>query len=265
MSGSGWRSAAGDFGEAASRTWLWTGIAWNDVRQRYSGSALGSLWITANIALLTLCLTFVFAGPLGASHSLYAPYVAIGLVLWHFIQSTLSEASNAFVAAAETIRHSPMPLSVQVLRVVWRNILILAHNVVIVPLVLIAFGIVPHPSVLLALVGLLLIAANLVSATVILGLLGARFRDVQQIMTSLLQLLFFATPIVWFPAALPDGRGWIAAANPVHAFIDIVRAPLLDGTAAPSSWPVAIGVSVAGGAVAAAAFARFRHRVAYWV
>jgi lipopolysaccharide transport system permease protein len=261
----GWRAAAADFTEGAARTWLWTGIAWNDLRQRYSGSLLGSLWIIANIALLTMCLTFAFAAPLGASHRIYAPYVAIGLVLWYFIQSTLAEASNTFVAAAETIRHSPMPLTVQVLRIVWRNILIFAHNVIVVPLVLIAFGIVPHASALLAVAGLLLLAANLVSATVILGLLGARFRDVQPIMTSLLQLLFFATPIVWFPAALAGDRAWIAAANPIYAFIDIVRAPLLGGLPAATSWPVALGVTVAGIAVAAAAFARFRSRVAFWV
>lgn len=265
MSRTGWRGAARDFREGVSRTWLWTGIAWNDVRHRYSGSVLGSVWITANIALLTVCLTFVFAGPFGASHRLYAPYVAVGLVLWYFIQATLAEASNTFVGAAETIRHSPMPLMVQVLRVLWRNVLIFAHNVVVVLLVLIVFRIVPHPSVPLAAAGLLLLAANLLSATVILGLLGARFRDVQQIVTSLLQLLFFATPIVWFPEALAGDRRWIAAANPIYAFIDIVRAPLLGGTPASTSWPVALGVTVVGSAAAAAAFARCRDRVAFWV
>jgi ABC-type polysaccharide/polyol phosphate export permease len=265
VSGEGWRAAAEDFSAGASRTWLWGALAWNDIRHRYSGSVLGSLWITANIALLTLCLTFVFAGPLGASHGRYAPYVAIGLVLWYFVQSTLAEAPNVFVGSAETIRHSPLPLSIQVLRVVWRNILIFAHNVVIIPLVLIAFGITPHPSLLLGLVGLLLLAVNLVSATVILGLLGARFRDIQQVMASLLQLLFFITPIVWFPAVLSGRGGSIAAMNPIYAFIDVVRAPLLGGVPAPASWPVAIGVTVAGSAVASIAFARFRHRVAYWV
>jgi ABC-type polysaccharide/polyol phosphate export permease len=259
------RAAADDFSQGAARTWLWGGIAWNDLRQRYSGSLLGSLWITANIALLTSCLTFVFAGPLGASHGIYAPYVAIGLVLWYFIQSTLAEASNTFVGAAETIRHSPMPLTVQVLRIVWRNILIFAHNVVIVPLVLTYFGIVPHSSAALAVFGLLLLSVNLVSATVILGLLGARFRDVQPIMTSLLQILFFATPIVWFPTALAADRAWIAAINPIHAFIDIVRAPLLGASPAVTSWPIALGVTVGGVVVAAAAFSRFRSRVAFWV
>jgi lipopolysaccharide transport system permease protein len=254
-----------DFSAGATRVWLWGALGWNDVRHRYSGSVLGSLWITANIALLTLCLTLVFAGPLGASHGLYAPYVAIGLVLWYFVQATLAEAPNIFVSAAETIRHSPLPLTVQVLRLVWRNVLVFGHNVVIVPLVLLAFGIVPHPAALLALLALPLLAANLVSVTIILGLLGARFRDVQQIMLSALQLLFFVTPIVWFPAALPERVGWIATANPIFAFIDIVRAPLLGTAPAPASWPMAIGVTVVGGAVAALAFARFRHRVSYWV
>jgi ABC-type polysaccharide/polyol phosphate export permease len=265
MSGAGWTAAARDFSAGATRVWLWGALGWNDVRHRYSGSVLGSLWITANIALLTLCLTLVFAGPLGASHGIYAPYVAIGLVLWYFVQSTLSEASNVFVASAETIRHSPLPLTVQVLRLVWRNLLVFAHNVVIVPLVLLAFGIVPHPSALLALLALPLLAANLVCVTILLGLIGARFRDVQQIMLSALQLLFFVTPIVWFPAALSERVGWIATANPIFAFIDIVRSPLLGELPAAASWPVAIGVTLTGAAAAALAFARYRHRIAYWV
>jgi ABC-type polysaccharide/polyol phosphate export permease len=265
MSGKGWGAAAADFASGASRTWLWRALAWNDVKHRYSGSVLGSLWITANIFLLTLCLTFVFSGPLGASHGRYAPYVAIGLVLWYFVQSTLSEAPNTFVGQAETIRHSPLPLSIQVLRGVWRNFLIFAHNAIVIPVVLVAFGITPHPSALFGFAGLLLLGVNLVSATVILGLLGARFRDIQQVMTSALQLLFFVTPIVWFPATLSGRGAWIAAANPIFAFIDIVRAPLLGETPAATSWPMAIGVTVAGAALAAAGFARYRHRVAYWV
>lgn len=264
MSGD-WRAAAHDFSAGASRVWLWGSLGRNDIRQRYSGSLLGSLWITANLALLTLCLTFVFALALGASRTLYAPYVAIGLVLWYFVQSTLADATNVFVASGETIRHSPLPLTVQVLRLVWRNIIVFGHNLVIVPLVLLAFGIVPHWTLLLALLALPMLILNLVAATFVLGLIGARFRDLQQIMNSGLQLLFFATPIVWFPSSLAPGRSWIATANPIFAFIDLIRAPLLGTTPLPTSWPVALVATFATCVVAALAFARLRDRVAYWV
>jgi ABC-2 type transport system permease protein/lipopolysaccharide transport system permease protein len=265
MSGVGWRHAAHDVAAGARRRWLWGTLGRNDIRQRYSGSVLGSLWITANIALLVLCLTFIFSGPLGAERELYAPYVAIGLVIWYFIQAALSEAATLFVAAAEAIRHSTIPLSIQAFRLVWRNAIVLAHNAAIVPVVLIVFGIAPGFGALSSLAGLLLLILALLPATLLLALLGARFRDVQPIMTNLLQLLLFATPIFWFPAALGPDRGWIATANPIFAFIDIVRAPLIGASPQPASWPVALGVTLVAFILAGAAFARFRHRVAYWV
>jgi ABC-type polysaccharide/polyol phosphate export permease len=260
-----WRAAARDASSGAARPWLWASLAWSDIRQRYSGSVLGSLWITANIALLTACLTLVFSGPLHATHADYAPYVAIGLVLWNFIQATLGEAPGVFVASAETIRHSPLPLSIHVLRLVARNAIVLGHNVVIVPVVLILFGVAPGLGLVAALLALPLLALNLVAAGFLLGLLGARFRDVPQIVASSLQLLFFATPIVWPAAALGPHRFWFAAANPIFAFIDLVRAPLLGAAPAPTSWPVALATTVVACILAAFAFARCRDRVVYWV
>lgn len=265
MNRAGWKSAAVDFSAGASRTWLWGGLGWNDIRHRYSGSVLGSVWITANIGLLTLCLTLVFAGPLGTSHALYVPYVATGLVFWYLIQTVLSEAPNVFATAAETIRHSPMPLTVHVLRLVWRNLIVFAHNAIVIPLTLVAFTLAPSPWLLAGLLALPLLAFNLVALTFILGLLGARFRDVQQIVTTMLPILFFGTPIVWFPTMLEPERGWIAAANPIFAFIDLVRSPLLGTAPMATSWPVALLVTAASTVIAAIAFGRYRDRVAYWV
>ncbi len=260
-----WRLAARDVAEGARRRRLWDALARNDIRHRYSGSVIGSLWITANIALLVLCLTFIFAGPLGANHQRYIPYVAIGLVLWHFILATLSEAATMFVAAAETIRHSTVPLSVQAFRLVWRNGIVFAHNALIIPIVLIAFGVEPGLTAMSAAAGLALLVLALLPATLVLAMLGSRFRDVHQIMTNLLQLLFFATPIFWFPSALGPDRGWIAAFNPVFAFIDIIRSPLLGAAPAPTSWPVALAVTLLSLACASIGFAALRTRIAYWV
>jgi ABC-type polysaccharide/polyol phosphate export permease len=263
--GGRWQEAARDLRAGVSRVWLWSALGWSDIRQRYSGSLLGSFWITANIALMALVLTFVFAAPLGRPAGEYAAYVTIGLVLWHFVQGALNEATNLFVAAAETIRNAPLPLSVQALRLVWRNLIVLAHNAAIVPLVLFLAGIPPAASAWTIVPALLLLVLASFSAALLLGLLGARFRDVPQIVSNGLQLLFFLTPVFWLPATLGPGRGWFVAGNPIFAFIDIVRAPLIGGSAAASSWPLALGTTAAAGVAAALAFGAWRSRVAYWI
>ena len=262
--GAGWSEAAKDLSDGVSRVSLWSALGWSDVRQRYSGSLLGSFWITANIALMAGGHTFVFAAPLGLGAGRYAAYVTVGLVLWHFIQGALNEASNLFVAASETIRNAPMPLSVQALRLVWRNLIVLAHNMLIVPLVLLWAGI--APSGLWTLVpAFLLVTATAFSIALLLGLLGARFRDVPQVVANGMQLLFFLTPVFWLPQTVGGAREWFVAANPIFAFIDIVRAPLIGEAAAATSWPVALGLAAAAAAATAQAFGAWRSRIAYWI
>lgn len=259
------QNALNDLAAGFSRRWLWGTLGWNDIRQRYSGSVLGSFWITASTGLLVACLTLIFAAPLGSTPALYAPFVAVGLVLWHVIQLSLNEAAGVFVVTGDTIRHLPIPLSAQVFRLVWRNAIVLAHNSVLIPIVFVLCRVEMHATAWLAVPGLLLLLLNIAATTMLLGLLGARFRDVGQIVGNLTQLLFFATPIFWLPSILGADRAWAVALNPVFAFIDIVRAPLIGTWPAPWSWPLAASVTAITVAAALGAFVRFRHRLAYWV
>jgi len=261
----GWRDAARDLIDGLSRRWLWTALGWNDVRHRYLGSLLGSFWITASIGLMATCLTFIFAATLGTTAGYYAVYVTTGLVLWYFIQIMLIEAATVFVGAADTIRNSAMPLSVHVLRLTWRNIIVLAHNALVVPLVLLFFQMSPNPAAWAAIPGLLLLVLNLFFASVLLGLLGARFRDIPPIVTNGMQLLFFLTPIFWLPSTLGPQRIWFVAANPLFAFIDIVRAPLIGDVVLSTSWPIVLSVTGLNLAAASLAFAAARERVPYWI
>ena len=260
-----WSEATADLIGGLRRRFIWGGLGWLDVRQRYSGSLLGSLWLTANMILMVLCLTLIFAVPLGSRPGAYAAYVTIGLVLWSFVQAALNEAPLAFVTSADTLRQCTLPISIPLLRLLWRNLIVFAHSAVLVPIVLIQFRIAPAPSAWTALPGLLLLLVALFFGGLLLALLGARFRDVPQVVTSGLQLLFFVTPIFWLPSALPPGRAWLVQLNPLFAFVDIVRTPLLGGTPAPASWPIAAAATAAAAIVGLCAFVAWRPRVVYCI
>jgi lipopolysaccharide transport system permease protein len=263
--GWGWRAAAADLTAGLKRRPLWTALGWLDVRQRFSGSILGSFWITANLAMIVAALTLVLARPLGVRWSDYVPYVAIGLVLWQFIQTSLNEAGTLFVGAAETIRNVPMPVTAHVMRLLWRNLIGLAHNLLVVAVVLILFRVRPAAAVWTLAPALLVLLATVFSAALAISIVGARFRDVTQIVTSLTQLLFFLTPVFWAPEAIGPARAWLVAANPVFALLDIVRAPLLGTAPAAASWPVALAAAAAAPLFGMALLARYRGRIAYWI
>src|SRR6185437_1581053 len=126
-----------------------------------------------------------------------------------------------------------------------RNLIVLAHNLVIVPIVLLIYRVHIDWGVILILPGLLLLSLNGVWISILLGMVSARFRDVPPIVASFVQVVFFVTPIFWSPDLLGV---WKSAAelNPLFAAVDIVRAPLLGQTPAPWSWPVMAIVTAVG-------------------
>jgi ABC-type polysaccharide/polyol phosphate export permease len=110
---------------------------------------------------------------------------------------------------------------------------------------------------------------NLVVAlglTTFLGIVAARFRDVQLIVSMLLQLVFLMTPIMWQTKSLKGSAiPYVADFNPVYHLIEIVRRPLLNQAPTSTSWAIA-GVAAAGSfALGMAFYARYRHRVPFWV
>jgi ABC-2 type transport system permease protein len=118
--------------------------------------------------------------------------------------------------------------------------------------------------VLLMPVGVLFIAVNGIWVGIFLGLLCARFRDIPQIVSSLVQVAFFLTPIMWQPGMLGRNR-WAAAWNPFYHFLEVVRAPLVAHSTNWFSWAVVLGITVVGYSATFLLFARFRARIAYWV
>jgi ABC-2 type transport system permease protein/lipopolysaccharide transport system permease protein len=118
--------------------------------------------------------------------------------------------------------------------------------------------------VLLAAPGLALVVLNAVFAALTLGVLSARFRDIPQIVASVVQLLFFLTPIMW-KAEMLGPRASFVIYNPFYHMVEIVRAPLLGQWPTTMSVTTALVLTLANAALAVVLFARFRARIAYWV
>ena len=102
-------------------------------------------------------------------------------------------------------------------------------------------------------------------AALILGILCARFRDIPQIVTTLVQMAFLLTPVIWREDMLSGRALLVPMLNPFRHYLDIARAPLLGETPSALSWGVVAVCTLIGVAVAAGLFARCRHRIAYWV
>ncbi|MCX7684988.1 MAG: ABC transporter permease [Acetobacteraceae bacterium] len=236
-----------------------------DLRNRYRGSVLGPLWTTLSAAATVAGLGILYSALFRLPAADYVPHLAVSLILWQAIAAFLQDACLALSGSAAVIRQVPMPVSLHVLRCLFRNLLAAAHSLPLIPVVFAVFGTWPGPEAAAMLPGLLLLVLAGFSAALALGLLCARFRDIPPIVANLTQLAFFLTPVLWTPELLPpEALPWLPL-NPFHALLETVRAPLLSGGADAPVWAAAIGWTALLAAAAGALFVRFRARVPYWV
>lgn len=258
--------ALADIGAAIKRYDLIGVLGWADVRQRYRRSALGPFWITIGMGVMIATIGVVFGQIFKSPLHDFFPFLTIGTIVWTFISTVLSEGSTCFISAEAILKQLPLPLFVHIMRMMWRNLIILAHNIVIFPLVLIAVGKPLELVALVAIPGLLLTLINLSWMALILGILCARYRDLPQIVTSLLQVVFYLTPVIWMPKLLPSRAGvYLLDSNPFYHMLEIVRAPLLGQMPSATNWVVSIAIAVIGWLATIAFFGRYKNRVAYWL
>ncbi len=241
-------------------------LGWQDIRQRYRRSVLGPFWLTLSMGVMIGTIGVVFSQILSASIDQFIPFLSAGLILWGTISTTITEACTAFIFSEGVIKQLPLPLSVHMFRMIWRNIIILGHNIVILPLVFLAVG---KPFSLIAVVsipGFILAAINLGWISFLLGIICTRYRDFPQIVGSLLQIVFYLTPIIWMPDLLPQRASlYLLDSNPAYHMLEIIRAPLLGNLPTSLNWGVALFSAVGGWLVTIIFYSRYKHRIAYWL
>jgi ABC-type polysaccharide/polyol phosphate export permease len=243
---------------------VWGTLGWHDIRQRYRRSVLGPFWFTLSTAIMVVVLGALYSELLHQDIHEYLPYLAIGLVVWGFLSTVANEGCNAFIGSAYLIKQIRIPLTVHVCRIVWRNFVILLHSLPVVIVLLLFLGRSTSIELMLVPVSLLLLFLQGVWLSVVLGVLCARYRDIQPIVANLIQVAFFFTPVMWSPAVLKS-RGWVAEYNPLYHLIELVRAPMMGHPLQWQSWVWSLGMLIGGFAFAYYLMRRTRNRVPYWL
>lgn len=196
----------------------------------------------------------------------YLPFLAAGTIFWGFISGVINEGCLGFVAAEGMIKQLPIPLFVHILRVVWRNFLIMLHNLLIYPLVILILGVSLKPIVFLVMPGIILVIINLTWMALLLGIVCTRFRDMPNIIASLLQVTFYLTPIIWMPNLLSERANiLLLELNPFFHLLEIIRSPLLGQLPSTLSWLVSFAMALVGWLITLKVFGRYQHRLVYWL
>jgi lipopolysaccharide transport system permease protein len=258
------RQSTEDLVNSLSSWRLWTLLGWLEVRQRYARSSVGPFWLTISMGVMIGSIGIVYGTLFGQSMAEYLPFLAISLVMWTAFSTTVTEGAMSYISSGQFIRQASTPKLIFVLQVVWRNLVILAHNFAIVVILLAAFGVKSWETLPVFIPALVLYMLNAMWIAMVVGLLSARFRDLPQIITALMQMAFYVTPILFRPKSLSRFT-FVVEWNPLAYLIDLVRAPLIGQFPAIETWAVCGGMAVVGWFVALALTGRYIKRIPYWV
>ena len=256
--------AWGDLRTGLLKAWFWTALAYQDIKLRYRGSMIGPFWLTLSTVIMVAAMGLIYAHLFRQRTSSYLPYLTVGIILWNFISMQINEGCQTFVGAQGVIQQVPLPFSVHAYRTVYRNLIVMAHSLIILPPVAFFFHVPVGWITLSAIPGLLVLCINGIWFSLLFGMASARYRDIPPIVQNFVTVLFFVTPIFWLPSALGKWQT-LFELNPLFAAIDVVRSPLLGQSPAPYSWAVMLLMTAIGSGVTFLLFARFHSRIAYWI
>ncbi|HEX3699514.1 MAG TPA: ABC transporter permease [Phenylobacterium sp.] len=253
-----------DLGTSFQRIGLAWSLAWHDIVSRYRGSILGPFWITLSMGLMVAGMGVLYARLFGISLHDFIPFVATGIVFFGVISGIINEGCDAFVHAAGMLSQTALPMFTFVWRVVFRNLINLAHNFVIILGVLVYFGYWRTMNLPVAVVGLLFLVINSAWVGMLAAIASARFRDVPQIVISVMQFAFFMTPVMWQPARLGRAHAFLLF-NPFYHMLDAVRAPLIGDHPDPHTYSFLALMAVVGWALTFTVFTRTRRRIVHYL
>jgi lipopolysaccharide transport system permease protein len=211
-------------------------LAWRDVKVRYKQTALGVAWIVMQPLLTTLVFT-VFLGALARVPSdgnvPYLLFVFAGLLPWTFFSSSVQGSGNSLVGSAHLITKVYFPRLIIPGAATAGRLVDFAVSVVVLVGLMLFYRVAPGWGALLlpglvALLALLALGIGMWASAV-----NVKYRDVGAVLPVIIQLLMFASPVVYPSHLVPERWRWLYELNPLVGLLEGFRSALFDR---PFNW-----------------------------
>jgi lipopolysaccharide transport system permease protein len=258
-----WSQAWADIRPVVTRNRTWRMLAYYDIRSKYRRTHLGPWWITATNGVMALIIGMASGKFLGADMNEYLPHFVVSVTIWNFISASFGDAGSTLINAAGLIKAINLPVIIHIMRMIQRNFIIFLHNIVIVPILWVFLPWNTSVSMLLAVFGFAIVYLFVTAGSIVISMISVRFRDIPQVVGSLLQVLFFISPIIWMPSQFKNASVVISL-NPITYLLKVTRDPIMSRSVPAVDWFIAASFAVTAVFIAALIYSRYRARVVFW-
>ncbi len=204
------------------RELIWA-LALKELKIRYKRSVLGFLWALLNPILFMLVLTAVFTTVMPMQVPHYAIFLLSVLLPWTFFSQSLAYAAESIVGNGELIKKVKVAKLVFPVAAVVSNLINLGLSLIPLVLLVLIMGHPFHITWLYMPVALLALTIFTLGATFFFAALNVYYRDVSHILTIILQVWFYVTPIIYSLDQFPSKYRVYFKLNPLQFFLNGFR------------------------------------------
>ena len=243
---------------------IWYRLAMMEIKNQYRQNSLGPFWISINTLILITAFGLIYSQILNVELSGHMVYVASGLICWYFYSALILKGCTLFVANRQMILQINKPFSLYVLKLITSELIVFAHNLLVLLFIVLLFAKGMTFTVLLAIPAMFVIAFNGFLIAFLLAVIATRYRDVASSIKAVVQPLMFLTPIIWSVESLGNRPAFVNW-NPFYHVVEIWRAPIVSNKVPLESWAF-IGVfTLLLLLLIALLFGKYRNRIAFWL
>lgn len=247
---------------------LWSFLSLNEIKKRYRRSILGPFWLVFSNAVIVSVLSLMYSEILKKDLNWYILYLGVGFVVWQFISSCLSESTEYLLKSSSLIKSYRVSIYNYIYQEIGKNFLFFIHNVPFWIFVVFYFNGSISVSALIIVFSFVLIFLNAVWICPLISLISTRYRDFTPIISTIVQLSFFATPVLWDVSHITEARSylnWLIYFNPFYHIIEIFRQPLMTGQIPVMSFVVCVLLALFGNFLTSLVFKKYEKRVVFWL
>ena len=256
-----------DLKESLSRPEFWMYASWLAIITRYRRTRLGLIWIVVPTAVFVVAIGQVYSTVMGHDPEFYLPYLAVGYLLFRFMTQCLSESGSILRAHKSFIMDGRVRMTDYVLRSIAKAFFYFVCGFVVVIAAVAWSPMTSLVSLLTILVTFPLVVLNSFWLSSCMSMIGARYVDSSEMITTLMRFGMLLTPILWVGDRFPPGTwGWWAVhLNPAYHLIAVVRNPILGEPVPAGSLLFVAIMTVLGWWLTSVMYRRYARFVPLWI
>lgn len=221
-------------------------LALRSVRTRFRNTRFGILWAFAQPLVYMLVLNFFFGLIIRFESDVpYPVYLLTGLVAFQFFTKSITEGARSIAGNESILRNIYINPIVFPVAAMISGVIDISFSVLILLGFLLFYGIEISPNIIFLPVVIFFLLLLYSSVHLMMSVLALRFKDVQQLVPVVSQLMFFGTPIFYQVSAIPEKYLPFYGLNPMTGLVEALRYSVLGLESAPNAIFLSVSAGVA--------------------